>query len=329
MASYKNYLIAFLSLTTVAGAYLAWHQSREVSGLRQTAAATENQSELRKRVWDAEKRVQSLESQLASAREAKPAGAATPTAPAPADAPNRRAPEAFLKMLENPEYQKLMAIQQRAMLDSRYAALFKKLKLSPRQLEQFKHLLVEWQASMMDLMPAARAQGLDPRTDPEAFRQLAASIRSEIDENIKTTLGENAYSEYRDFEKTASYRHVVTQLEQRLSYGGTPLGETQNQQLLQIIAETNKPAAGNASATAPGNVVAIAGGGGGGTLINDEVIARASTLLAPDQVDALREIQQEQQAGVQMGRLVREQMGETRIAPGQSVTMPASIFPRR
>ena len=39
--------------------------------------------------------------------------------------------------MESPEIQQLMALQRKAGLDSRYAALFKALNLSPAQLERF------------------------------------------------------------------------------------------------------------------------------------------------------------------------------------------------
>lgn len=331
MASYKNYLIAFLSLTTAAGAYLAWHQSREVSGLRQTVATAGNQSELRKRVWDAEKRVQSLESQLASAREAKPTGAATSTAPAPADAATRRGPDAFRGMMDNPEYQKLMTIQQKARLDGNYAALFKKLKLTPQQLEQFKQLLVERQTSMIDLMSVARTQGLDPRTDPAAYRQLVESTQAEVDQSIKDALGESAYAEYKNYETSAASRNVVTQLDQRLSYNGSPLNESQSAQLLQILNTSNQSRTAAASVAVPagaGNVINLAVAGS--PLVTDEVVAQASGVLAADQVAALQEIQQEQEAAAQMRRILQEQMGQGNRSPGaNSFTVPAFQLPNR
>ncbi len=330
MASYKNYLITLLSLTTVASAYLAWQQSREVSGLRQTVVAAGNQSELRKRVWDAEKHVQSLESQLASAREVNPVGSTAPIASAPTDTGNRRGPGAFMGLMENPEYQKLMNIQQNAMLDGNYAALFRKLKLIPQQLEKFKQLLVERQATMVDLMAAARSQGLDPRTDPAAYRTLVQSTQAEIDQTIKDTLGESAYAEYINYETSAQSRNVVTQLEQRLSYSGSPLNESQGEQLLQILTASNQT-----RITAAGTGAALAGGGNvinfvaaGTPLVTDEVVARASGVLVAYQITALQQIQKEQEAATAMRRLVREQMGRgNRLPTPNNLAMPAFQLP--
>lgn len=342
MASYKNYLIALLSLTTFAGAYLTWQQSRELAVVRSSAATEETQAELRKRIWDAEKRVQSLTTELASAREGKPSGNVA-VATAPTDVGNRRDPGAFMGMMDNPEYQKLMTIQQKAMLDGRYAALFRKLKLSPQQLEQFKQLLVERQTSMIDLMTVARAEGLDPRTDPEAYRKLVADTQAEVDQTIKTALGDAAYAEYKNFEATAPFRNVVAQLDQRLSYHGTALSETQGEQLVQILAEANQarmaaaPPVGGGMRIASATVTNSPPAGvsnvvnfitGSGTMVTDEVVSRASGILAPDQVAALQQIQQEQAAAAEMGRLMRAQMGQgNRPGGGTPVLLPAVRLP--
>jgi len=342
MASYKNYLIAFLSLTTVAGAYLSWQQSRERVVVRSSAATEETQADLRKRIWDAEKRVQSLTAELAGAREAK-LGGNVAVATAPTETPNRRDTGAFMGMMDNPEYHKLMTIQQKAMLDGRYAALFRKLKLSPQQLEQFKQLLVERQTSMIDLMAVARAEGFDPRNNPEAYRKLMADTQAEVDQTIKAALGEATYAEYKNYEATAPFRNVVTQLEQRLSYHGTALNETQGDQLVQILAEANQArvtalgavgggmrvATGSFTTTAPAGVTNVVNFvSGGGTIITDEVVTRASGVLAPDQVTALQQIQEEQAAAAEMGRLMRAQMGQgNRPASGPPVIMPAVRIP--
>lgn len=329
MASYKNYLIAFLSLTTVAGAYFAWQNSRAATRPHETTAIAAERADLRKRVWDAEKRVQSLQSELANVRASIPAGNPAPALP-PAEASNRRQPGAMMGMMENPEYQKLMAIQQKAMLDGNYAALFRKLNLSPHQLEQFKQLLVERQTSMIDLHAVAQAQGLDPRTDPAAYRKLVEGIRAEVDQAIKATLGEEAYVEYKDYEASTASRGVLTQLEQRLSYHGTSLSETQGEQLLQIFNSAHQ-----ARMTAAGVGISPAGAGNvvnlliaGGPLVTDEVMARASSVLASDQLAALQQIKQEQESGARMRRMLQEQMGSRQPGPN-SLTMPAVQLPNR
>ncbi len=343
MRSFKNYLIAFLALTTFASGYLAWQQSQDLAALRANAKTDDDRAALRKRVWDAEKRTQALEADLAAAHAERPAGPAGPAATAGTTAGGpermRRGEGQFMGLMENPEYQKLMALQQKGMLDGRYAALFKKLGLNPQQLENFKRLLVEKQTSMMDVLAAARAQGLDPRSDPEAFRQLVTGAQGEIDESIKSALGATAYNEYKNYETTLPYRGMVNQLEQRLSYGNTPLTESQSQAMLQIFSETApQPASGSTPMVATrvaattmlggapggGNVVTMLGGGGG--QITNEALSRAQGVLAADQMAALQQLQQEHQAQAQMGQLMRSQFGRGgEPAPGTTTTTTTVI----
>ena len=66
-------------------------------------------------------------------------------------------PMAFGAFMDNPAVQKLLSMQQKAGLDSRYAALFKQLNLSPADLDKFKNLLVEKQATVRDAVTAAHA----------------------------------------------------------------------------------------------------------------------------------------------------------------------------
>lgn len=336
MRSFKNYLIAFLAATTLVSGYLAWQQSRDLAALRLAAKPDDDQAALRQRIWDAEKRTQSLETELAAARSAHPAGAAAAVANSSAGPERMRRGEGpFMGLLENPEYQKLMALQQKGMLDGRYAALFKNLKLTPQQLDNLKRLLVEKQTSMMDVLAAARSQGIDPRTDPDAMRQLVTGTQAEIDESIKSAIGDSAYSQYKDYETTLPYRGMVGQLEQRLSYSSTPLTESQSQAMLQIFAETapQPPAGGPQVATRVGTTAVFAGPsgagnnvftmlGGGGNQISNDALARAQGVLAADQMAALQQLQQEHQAQAQMGQLMRNQLGQP--GPGGATTTTAT-----
>jgi len=50
-------------------------------------------------------------------------------------------------------------------------------------------------------MAVARDQGLDPRTDPEGFRKLVSATQAEIDANLKTTLGDEAFARYQQYKQ--------------------------------------------------------------------------------------------------------------------------------
>jgi hypothetical protein len=252
----------------------------------------------------------------------------------------------MMALLQSPEVQKLLAIQQKSQLDARYATLFKNLNLSPEQLEKFKGLLLERQASRMDVMAAARDQGIDPRTDQKGFRALMDSAQADIDTSIKAAIGDNAFAQYKSYEQTAPQRGTVNQLQQSLSYTATPLTSEQSDKLVQILAQTvpQRVAAANGQPAAAGDTGGggggrlqfmgggLGGGGGGGQTspITNETITLAQGVLTAPQVAALQQLQQAQLAQQQVGQLLRQSQtnnagttgGTTGTGTGGTTTTP-------
>lgn len=231
----------------------------------------------------------------------------------------------FATALNSPEALRLMSLQQKASLDNRYASLFKQLNLSPADLDKFKSLLVEKQSAVMDVMAAARAQGLDPRDNRDQIQALVQSTQADVDNSIRAQLGDAAYAQYQGYEATLPQRNVVDQLNQRLSYSATPLSDTQSSQLVQILSDTAAPTSGNAE----NNLARAFGlnGPGGGARITDAAVAQAQTVLNPQQVTALQSLQAEQQASAQLRQLMRSAAGGT-AAPGTTAA-PATPAPGR
>jgi len=313
----KNYLILLLALTTAGGAALAWRQYQELVQLRASSLGNDERADLQKRLWDSEKRRHELEAALKE-RTAGPAVAAADTtgpddgAPGRRGGPNRGNMGAnFMAMMDKPEIQKLMAIQQKAALDANYAALFKNLNLSPAQLEQFKSLLVEKQTAVTDALAAARAQGINPRTDPEDFQKLVTDAQAEADASIKSALGDAAYAQYQQYQQTMPQRNVVNQLAQSLSYTSTPLTSDQSEQMVQILAANTPPSASSGGNGIRTTIAAAFGGGFGAAQVNtpitNDAITQAATVLAPAQVLALQQLQAAQQAQAQLQAAMRNQ----------------------
>lgn len=319
----KNYVIFVLTLTTLGAGYLAWSQHRELTALRAAAPHDTDRAAARRKAWSGSTSAATAPEKSA----AKPVDAANPGAPEDM----RRGDRGFnqvMQVLDNPDYQTLMNLTQKGMLDGRYAALFRQLKLTPQQLEQFKEYLVEKQTAVMDVLAAARAQGLDMRADGEAIRTMMKTTQDELDAGIRASLGDTAYAAYQDYERTLPTRNVISQLESRLSYSGTPLTESQNQEMVRILAETGEAgrvptirtatpavsiAGGPGANVQMGAAIAIASGGG--VLITDATVSRAQSVLSSDQVSALQEIQQEQQAAQQLGRSMRAEIGNRATPP--------------
>src|SRR5258708_19119689 len=179
----------------------------------------------------------------------------------------------------------------------------------------------------MDVMAAARAEGLNGRDNRDQIRQLVQDTQTEIDNTIRSTLGDAGFTQYQNYESTLPQRNVVGQLEQRLSYSSTPLTDTQSEQLVQILAQT-APQGGNAGGGATaGFVQAFAGRGGAlatltgaNTPITNEAITQAQTVLATQQISALQSLQQEQQASLQLMQQMRTNFGQR----GNNANAPAT-----
>jgi len=337
----KNYLILLLVLTTAGGAALAWRQYRELTQLRAASVNNRERADWQKRLWDSEKRRHDLEASLAALRDKGAAateesadGPAGPDEPAPGGrrGPNRgNLANNFMAMMDRPEIQKLMATQQRAALDSRFAALFRNLNLSPEQLEQFKNLLVEKQTAMTDALAAARAQGIDPRNDPQEFRKLVADAQAEVDVSIKAALGDSAYAQYQQYQQTLPQRTTVNQLQQSLSYTSTPLTSAQTEQMVQILAANTPPSANSAAANGRAAVAAAFGvgfAGQAGSRVTNDAITQSQTVLAPAQVQALQQLQAAQQAQAQLTQAMRNQFRNSGTPATTTTTTTPPATPR-
>lgn len=231
----------------------------------------------------------------------------------------------FGAILNNPEMQKLMAVQQKGALDSRYSSLFKQLNLSPADLEKFKNLLVEKQSAVMDVMAAARSEGLTGRENRDQIRDLVQNAQNEVDNTIRSTLGDAAYAQYQNYEATQPQRAVVSQLEQRLSYSSTPLSDTQSQQLVQILAETSPTRDSNASGRPIVSLGAASGPGAvffGGPTITADAVNRAQSVLTAQQLSALQSLQQEQQASAQLRQQMRANYQTSQTSSATPVNQP-------
>jgi hypothetical protein len=319
----RRFALPLILLLLLGAAGFGVAQFNELGKLRATLSDLEKErAELRKRVWDLQKLNRDLAARLdrgsrrgGSGGEEEGEEGGPPGGPEGARTRGGRGGPMgrFAALFNNPEVQRLMAVEQKAALDGRYASLFRKLNLSPADLEKFKGLLVEKQSALMDVMAAAREQGLDPRTNRDEIRALVQNAQAEVDQSIRSALGDAAYSEYKSYEATMPQRTVVDQLNQRLSYSAAPLTDTQADQLVSILAATAPNNGGN-NANAMFQAVVGRGGAttafvGGGTRITDAAIAQAQGVLAPAQVAALQSLQEEQRAAAKLRQQLRNNGG--------------------
>jgi hypothetical protein len=311
----KNALIALLAVAVIAAAALAWHQYRELIELR-AQVADGDIAALKKQLADARKSIKSLEERIAELRGRRGSGDAAgvlgdeDTSQASGGAPRGGRFRAFAELSGNPEFQRLLSIQMKGRIDQTYAALYKALNLSPQQLTQFQSLLAEKQQSLMDVMQAAQAQGMSPRTDPDGIKTLMSQAVSQVDANIQQALGDAGYQQYQQFQQTLPERNVVNSLQQSLSYTQTPLTDDEANQMISLLAQTQPQRAGNGTAgtsnggdSGPGPLSIL--NGGGNAKVTDDSLTQAQGVLSAPQLSALQQIQQQQQAQQQIQKLMR------------------------
>ena len=317
MKTPRNLITLVLCLALVAAAALAWYQYKELISLRAQIADGDDVA-LKKQLADARKTIRSLEDRLAAMRGRRgPNGELVNEGGDDNGGPNggrRGGPGgrwgAFGQMASNPEFQKLMAIQMKGRISQTYGALFKSLNLSPDQLAQFQGLLGDKQQAMMDVLAAARDQGINPRTDPDGFKTLVNQAVSQVDATIQQTLGDAGYQQYQQYQQTLPERNVVNTLQQQLSYTQTPLTDDESNAMVALLQQTQPQRAGSGTAgtstggdAGPGLMALV--NGGGNAKVTDEAVTQASGVLSAPQLAALQQIQQQQQAQQQMQQLMR------------------------
>lgn len=204
----------------------------------------------------------------------------------------------YLARMQDPRFQAAQQARSRALLDTRYADLFRRLNLPPAQLEQLKTLLVERDTVMSDVVTAAAGAGINPRESGGDIRQLMRRAQEDIDASIAQILGNDGFAQYQHHQQTFSQRSAVNQLEQRLSYTATPLTSAQSEQLINILARhtANRTAS---AITRPGQTGASSAASMG---LNEQTLAQAAAILSPAQLEAFRELQAQSAAQRRPGR---------------------------
>jgi hypothetical protein len=328
----KNTLIALLAFASVAAVAFSFYEYRELIVLR--AQLADNDAALLKRqLADARKAIKSLEDRLAAMRGGRGAGnlagdgedGDNPGANGRGRAGGRFG--AFAALAGNADFQRLLAIRMKGQISQTYGPLFKALNLSPEQLAQFQSLLAEKQQSLMDVMQAAREQGINPRTDPAGFGTLVNQAVSQVDASIQQALGDAGFQQYQQYQQTLPERNTVNALEQSLSYTQTPLTDDEANQMIQMLAQNQPQRAGNGTSGATtggdGGPSAFSLINGGGTAkVTDDALNAATGILSAPQISALQQIQQQQQAQQQIQQLMRA--ANQRSAAPASGTAPAS-----
>ena len=260
-AAMKNALAVIFTLAVLAIGGIYLYQARqlearkaEIATLRQQAeaqakqleAAQEAKDRLRQQRLDLAENLDTTSSALENARELA-AIASSNAAVAAAKAEQAEASGkglkglggAVAKMLENPEMKKMIAQQQRVMVDMMYGPLFKELGLAPADAEKFKEMLLAQQMRGVDQAMGMLGDQTDPKAKAEAAKAMADAAK-QSEEDIKAFLGEERYAYYKDYKESLGERMQLNQFTQQLANGEHPLSPDQQSTMLNIMKEERK-----------------------------------------------------------------------------------------
>ena len=234
---------------------------------------------------------------------AMPGPAAVPVADASADANPTGKPKtpanpfsgSLAKMMKDPAMKNMMRATQATTIRQMYGDLVKQWALSPEETNTFYDLLLDKQMDQMDQGMAYLEKG------PDAAK-TAAAVATDPDAKLKASLGDDLYKQYQDYQKTLGSRLAVNQYQQQLAVSNAPaMTADQSKSLLQAITEEQanmpsgsffRPAAPGANplGTDPAQMDQYIKGQGE---LNDKVDARMANTLSAEQLQVLKEQQQQ------------------------------------
>ncbi len=326
----KTFFILLLFLAVIGLGTYAWRQRDELMDLRSSKVNEKDMAAARARAFEAEKRIKELEAELALAKANPPAATAQAGGRGGRGGANAGDPNAqngqqqaggpggrggnnaqMQAILQSPQAMALQATAAKANISVQYAGFFRTAGLTAEQADAVTTLMANRQSVAQDLMAAAQAAGM--ATDPQSLRTLVAEQQAQIDNQLKATMGDAAYSQYQTYQATLTRRQEVASYQQQLTMAGVPLDAAQAEALVTALGPSTNAAGGGRNAAFGGADIVAFGGGGGGrggggggggtTNISANNLAAASAVLNPTQLQVLQATQQSQQAQSSLNQL--------------------------
>jgi hypothetical protein len=185
---------------------------------------------------------------------------------------------------DHPEYAALYAKQLRRDINRMYGTSLDRLNLPPDQLAHLKDLLVERQMDSIDAQGAATAAGLKQGT-PD-FRAAMQQATQGVEQQLTAILGSNADSTLTQLQvQNTMQNQVMSGYAPDFADAGVPLNAEQAAGLTQAMADANY--GGKDLSTRPANYN-IPDPATGLSPHDDRIIAAASQVLTPEQVQVLK-----------------------------------------
>jgi hypothetical protein len=192
--------------------------------------------------------------------------------------------------MNDPEVMRLVNIQRRGQILRTYTGLIKHLGLTDAQSEALTQLLIDKNQAAMDVAVSSVQQGLDPLADPAQFSTMVGNSKAGIEDQIKGLLGETGYAQYQAYDRGEQQYQVLSNLAQSLMYSEDPLKADQVAKLEQLMAQQRTGQ------------------------IDETVLTGAKEFLTPAQLQALKSLQEEQQAATHQ-KMVSQQVLQDLASP--------------
>jgi|GEM_PF-1356399 len=220
----------------------------------------------------------------------------------------------WAKRMDDPEVRGMMKQGQERMISRSYDRFFDNLKLSDDEQKLVGELLADRNMAALD----KGRKLLDGSTTDEAaiaaVKKEVEATKAEYDSKLKAVLGEDKFKQLSSYEQTVGDQRMLEFAERNFSRKSAALQPQQKDALLNLMQQERQQT--------PGDVIPDLGGGPGMSMLlsdtelkaqqaseaayQQRVIAKAHTVLNPDQIsilqDSFKQRNDRRQFGARMGR---------------------------
>ena len=216
--------------------------------------------------------------------------------------------DTMTEMMKNPAMREMAKQQQIAMIDLQYGGLFSKFQLDDTEKANFKQLLAERVGLEADMNMRLMDDKLTPQQRQAMIKEMQVA-KKQNDDKVRTFLNsEPDYQSFQNWEDTKNERMQLSMGQSAFSGTGEPLSTQQEQQLVDAMYQVRKepssvPDMSKIENFDPRHLDAAGLDRQMAKLDADaqRVYQRASTFLTPNQMKALKTMQEQQRSMAEYG----------------------------
>jgi RNA polymerase sigma factor (sigma-70 family) len=209
-----------------------------------------------------------------------------------ADTAKETRDEFYIRMNSDPEFRSSMIALAKSRLGLFYEPLFKSLDLPADRLDRFKDLLVELDLIYNDVHEAMKIEETNIPSDQrhKYVRELDVHLRNPVIDKIEALLTEPEYAQFRDYNSDLLQWIATNAVARVLQSTDTPLTDEQAN-LLVVLLRGRQPKSTDFQWIEMYHATGLGMFRSSENPVTAPIIEKAKGILAPAQVDALREVQ--------------------------------------